>query len=363
MDTEEKKEVVENQDNNKKFDKKNIVIVDLILIIIVLLLLHFCSGKESNNSTKEKSNEVNNVSNDEKENTSDDKGNNVEEPNNNTENNDDPDTPVSNNDAVVNNNDNNNNNGNNNNSNNNNNNNNDVDKCAKVVYKDGTDCSVRYKQETGTYNRIAYSSIDPTYICSSKNVSSGGASCIGKEDACINTNKVQTCGEYGNCSVTYMQQNGTKKRQCVDKYYSNVLTNYLCSSGTEYEDSASCTGKTDACANTVDNPSCGNYSSCSATCSNETGTKSRTCVHKYYSTILTDHLCSTGSSYSESISCNGGTNCASWNIYYQYDSLARCDTNCQSKCFSEHGTSVWSCSGQDSVEAYQKVGRTCWCYY
>ena len=54
-----------------------------------------------------------------------------------------------------------------------------IDRCSSVTYQDGTTCSVECTTETGTYNRIAYSSYD-NEACPAQNQSSGGSSCNGE---------------------------------------------------------------------------------------------------------------------------------------------------------------------------------------
>ena len=187
-----------------------------------------------------------------------------------------------------------------------------------------------------------------------------------KFEACSTTVDRPSCTGYSGCSVAYRQQTGTKTRTCTHKYYSATNTDYLCSTGSQYTDSASCNGASDACSSTYDSPSCGNYGGCSVTWVVETGTKTRTCTHKNYSNYIGDYLCSTGSSYTERTSCHGSRR-GSW-FYSNYRTQqggSICAANCPGTCSYQNGTSVWACvpeSGIQPTAAYQRSGGSCWCY-
>ena len=128
----------------------------------------------------------------------------------------------------------------------------------------------------------------------------------------------------------------------------------------------------DGCAsgNIYDSPSCdANYGACSVPCQQFTGTKSRTCTHVYYSSQISGYLCSTGSTYTETVACNGATNCGSWHAINCSGNASACAGYCQ----QYYHTSYWStttCSGSSyaqypppSAPYLTTGGNACTCLY
>ena len=175
---------------------------------------------------------------------------------------------------------------------------------------------------------------------------------------CEETEDIPNCGNYGSCSATYQQESGTKTRSCTHMYYSTEVSGHLCSTGTQYTDSASCSGIYNACSSTYESVSCSDYSLCSVSCKNETGTKTRTCTHYYYSNSISGYLCSSETT-SDSKSCSGNTNCATWHYSTSYSGAINCTDNCSSHCGGP-----WACTtGSTPIVQNQADGGSCWCEY
>ena len=144
-------------------------------------------------------------------------------------------------------------------------------------------------------------------------------------------------------------------------------------SATINEDWTLTANTTNLCSTTQDRPTCVASGSCSVACSDgQGGTRPTTCTHKYYSTVsgYTNHLCSTGSTYSgSSVSCTGTASCysewqheATWTLQAE-----KCNAQCPSICPGRgKGYSTWRCFDGDPGYPPDKRehiygGYQCWC--
>ena len=238
-----------------------------------------------------------------------------------------------------------------------------TEKCAIVTYVNGTTCSVTYTHESGTLNRLAYSSIDQNYACPDKNEASGGSSCNGATNACASY--TTSCTNWSACSVTYTQESGTKTRTCTR--YSKALPNYSCGAETNtssYPTSTSCNGSTNACASNTQtcSTSYGEWGPCSSAYVHLQGTQSRTNTYTCRSTKI-NYTCST--TYpTETQNCYGSTN--AWVYAAGYSNAATCAkaNNCPAGCQSGYGSSYWACTNSQSVKpttGFDQTGGRCWC--
>ena len=148
-----------------------------------------------------------------------------------------------------------------------------------------------------------------------------------------------------------------QSRTCTHKYYSNVsgYTTHLCSTGSNYPDTASCTGTADACASGNTSTSCTyNDSTCTATCANPSGTKTGTC------TVTSTKISYTCSSYGASTSCSKS---CTWR-HLEHIGLT-CPQQCPGQC-EMRGTTVWYCAyllwaeNEAALKAGGEGGH-CWC--
>ena len=179
---------------------------------------------------------------------------------------------------------------------------------------------------------------------------------------CSSTTDKPACGDYGACTSAYIQQSGTKSRTCTHKYYSNTsgYTNHLCSTGSTYTDTITCTGTVDACASGNTTTSYGNWGACNAeVCAN--GVKTRTVTVK--STKITNYVCSQSS---ESTACSVGDGC--WYRAYDYPDVNEChgtgsSANCKSHCqyVAQVGNDKGFCSDEWNNQL-TCCGRYCYCY-
>lgn len=166
---------------------------------------------------------------------------------------------------------------------------------------------------------------------------------------CGSNKQVESYGSWGSCSVTYTDQTGTKYRDV--NYVSSLDTSYSCGT-VKNGDSSSCSGATDICGSTTSSTTCGN---CSATYTDQTGTKS--CTTTVKSAYNSSHICSTSTS---SQSCTGTK---SWNFYGSTQGTGVCSEDCHIEC-GFRGSSVWSCTSSSSVSpsrASLTSGDNCWC--
>ena len=126
---------------------------------------------------------------------------------------------------------------------------------------------------------------------------------------------------------------------------------------------------TNLCASTKDNPLCDKeYGSCSVSCSDQTGTKTRSCTHRYYSTVpgYTSHLCNTGITYTDETSCTGTQSCGSWHYRFAHSSAGECGGSCRGYCNQQNHTTTWSCIASYTSRpsaAGSTSGKYCWCKY
>ena len=126
-----------------------------------------------------------------------------------------------------------------------------------------------------------------------------------------------------------------------------------------------CTQSANLCATVNDAVEvCGEYSACSVSCDNETGTKERTCHHEYYSATSSAQLCSVSANYTDTAECNGTQTCGpSWHYLTYLQGASSCLSNCNSFCKNMHSATDWKCEYYDSTGASTNEAKNCWCYY
>ena len=153
----------------------------------------------------------------------------------------------------------------------------------------------------------------------------------------------------------------------------------MCSTGTNYTETATCHGSKNACTSKVDRPSC-TYGSCSVSCpsldspsnppESMTGTKTGTCTHKYYSTLDSSILCETGTSYTTSASCSLSPGCwimednryPFWSthgdVYFDV-----CGIQCGPMCIQRFESTIWSCTDDHNPQKGKNTSTsTCYCF-
>ena len=241
------------------------------------------------------------------------------------------------------------------------------DACASTTTSCGDygTCSSTYTFESaGTKKRTCqnYSREVPSHKCGSSY--SDSATCYGTIDACAST--TTSCGNYGNCDVTYKQETGSQSRTC--QKYSSAVPSHKC--GSSYSETSSCNGSTDACIYKQDYPSCGDYGTCSVKYTDETGTKTRSCQHHYAAPIVINNSwveCGWGSSYTDSAACTGSdtrpsTTC-NWVVAGQSQGGSCSDSdkpNYYTCTESNHGGGSYCCKSNGNCQWHNSwVNYTC----
>ena len=201
-------------------------------------------------------------------------------------------------------------------------------KCGGITYKDGSTCS--NKCGGGTYNRLAYSSIDGTTRCSSYDESSGGTACGGTQVSC------GSCSANSGATCSTTCGNGTKAGTKTCTNVSTIDGSY-CSAAASQSCTVSCTESSGCCTGPVTTNS--EWSACTKKCGG--GTKTRT--------VTVTECDGTQTKTTETGTCNKRKCCSSVSSSWSYGKYGSCKIySSKSKTQPKKRRKRWKVSTYDS---------------